>query len=152
MHQQPDAAEEDQQRTAGGGAPRLAAGPISRCGVKQGEGRGDESAARQARRGVEFDEVAEQLARSQSHGEREPVIERLVVQPGHAGDARHDDVAADRHAVHDAQADRVLRLPQIVAREAGQDERRDDGRKGRGRRWERKPGQHSPGSYLVFLV
>ncbi len=80
------------------------------------------------------------------------MIQRLVVQPGRAGDARHDEVAAHRHAVHDAEADGVVRLPEIVAYEAGQEERRDDGREGRGRRWKREPGQHSPGGYLAFLV
>ena len=79
---------------------------------------------------MELDQPAEQLAER----EREPVVERLIVEPHFAGDARHDDVAAHRHAVDDAQTDRVLRLPQVVARETGQDERGGECREDRGRR------------------
>ena len=148
VHEEPDAAEEQQERTACGRAAQLRLAPVARGTVDEHERRADERAAREARGGVELDERAQQLA----EGERDPVIEGLVVEPALAGDARHDEIAAQRHAVHDAEADRVLRLPEVVAGESRQDEhRRDDRECGSGRR-QRDPGRHSPGSYLGFLV
>ena len=68
-----------------------------------------------------------------AESERDPVVQRRIVQPEPAGDARHDQLAAVRHVVDDADADGVVRLPQIVAGEPGQDERQRDERKRRGR-------------------
>ena len=41
-------------------------------------------------------------------------------------DVRHEQAAAHRHVVHDAQADGVLRLPQIVVRQPRDDEQRHE--------------------------
>ena len=56
-----------------------------------------------------------------AEGEREPVVERRVEQPGLAGDARHERASPPvGHVVHDAEADGVVRLPEVVPGEAGQ--------------------------------
>ncbi len=62
---------------------------------------------------------------------------------------RHDEIAGARHLVHDAQADGVVRLPEVVPGEAGEHERQRHERQRDG--WQRKPergegpaGEHRP--------
>jgi hypothetical protein len=106
-------------------------GPVARGEVDQPESAEHQRSARQARRGMELDEVLEHLAEPDG----EPMVERGVEKPRRAGDARHERIAARRHVVHDAKADGVVRLPQIVPGEPGQREHQRDERE---RRWGRR--------------
>jgi hypothetical protein len=132
VHHQADRAEHQQhRRRRGRGAPLDLGLPVARRAPDEIEGERDEHAAREARRGMEFEQQAERAA---ERG-RNPVVERRIEHPQRAGDARHEQRAGGRHAVHDAEADGVVGLPGIVPGEAGQDERgRDQRERGGSRR------------------
>src|SRR5205814_2116153 len=76
VHDEADRADENQKRGCGGGAARLRGSPVARRPVEQPARREQERAAREPRRGVELDEVLEELP----EGERHPVIQRRIVQ------------------------------------------------------------------------
>jgi hypothetical protein len=126
VHQQPHRADGEQRRRGAGGA------------MQEPQRREHENAARQARRAVERQHAAQQLA----EGERDPVVERRVLQPRLAGDARHHPVARQQHLVRDLDGDRVEALPRVVPRESREDERRRDEREHRGRGRQREAGDH----------
>ena len=100
VHDEADRADENQKRGCGGGAARLRGSPVARRPVEQPARREQERAAREPRRGVELDEVLEELP----EGERHPVIQRRIVQPDPRSDVRHEQIAPQGHVVHDADA------------------------------------------------
>ena len=125
VHDEADRAQEQEHRgRAVHAAIFIGLCPVARREIDERERREHERAARKARGGVEL----HQPLQRQAEAEREPVVERWIEEPRHAGDARHQRRAARRHVVHDAKADGVVRLPEIVAGEAGKRERQRDQR------------------------
>jgi hypothetical protein len=126
VHHEADRADEEQRRRGPGGA------------VEQPQRGNNAQAARQPRRVVERHRPAEQLA----EGEREPVIERRVLEPGLARDLRHHPVARAVHLVRDLDGDGIERLPGIVVRQPRKHEGERQERQHRGRGRQRETGNH----------
>jgi hypothetical protein len=151
VHDEADAAEQEQRRARAGGRRALLAGaPVARRHVQQPQRGEHEDAAREARGGVELEEALQHPA----EGDAEPVVERRVGEPGERADARHDRVGRQRHLPDDADAERVVRLPGVVPGQPGHDERDREHRDHGGRGRQREPGNpHSPEAYFAgFLV
>jgi hypothetical protein len=152
VHHETDTAEQQEQRRCSSGVIGVA-DPVSRRAEDQPERTEHKGAAREPRRRMEFDCELKQLAEHERH----PVVQRRIVEPGPAAHSRHDELAAFGHVVHDAQADRVVRLPQIVASETRQrkGERHERERRGRQRQPECRNGgtgdHRPPGAYSAFF-
>jgi hypothetical protein len=142
VHHEADRAQQHQHRRGGAAAPFALRGPAARRRVEAPEGGEDEERGGEPRGGMELEQRAQRAA----EGEGDPVEERRVVHPQQARDARHQQVAALGHGVHDAQAQRIVRLPEIVP-DAGQNEQDRDQRerrRGQRQRQGRQPGRHAP--------
>ncbi len=144
VHHQAKRAEQEQHRRGRGDGRASRLRPAAAGEVGEIKRRGDERAARQPRRGVKFEQPAEQAAECRG----DPVVERRIHQPAQAGDARHQQVAAACHAMDDGQRDDVLRLPGIVAGKAGKQEYRREKRERLRQQGKLQAGQHAPGFRL----
>jgi hypothetical protein len=135
VHDEAGRAQQQEQRRRAGAAPlgddRAAlsrirrvrrAGRVARRQVDEPERREHRYAAGDAHGIVEAEQPAERLAEC----EREPVVERRIVQPGVAGDARHDPVPREVHLVRDLDGDDIEGAPGVVPDQARRDERQGD--------------------------
>jgi hypothetical protein len=131
VHDQADRAHQQQRGARAGRAAFALRGGVPRRQVQEPQGGHHQRPAGEARRVVETEQSAEGLGA----GEGKPVVERGVLEPGLAGEARDQPVSRQVHLVRDFDRDDVEPAPRVVSDQSRRDERQGDQDENGVRRW-----------------